>query len=115
MKYSATDLNKALGISYPVASGMLTLFEEIGIVKLVAKRTPPGGKGKKVKVYEIPDSFTFDFSRIVELMAPFRMEKTTGIYTEVPVTATATSTEAEADDNDNYEVEAALSRLAEAV
>lgn len=82
MKFSATDLSMALGVSYPVASGMLTLLEEINAIKLVAKRTPPGGRGKKVKVFEIPNNLNINFQQIIEARKSFALEKKTGVYTE---------------------------------
>jgi MinD superfamily P-loop ATPase len=129
MKFSATDLSESLGISYPVASGLLTLLEESNAIKVVAKRTPPGGRGKKVKVFEVPDSLVLNISGMVEARRDFVEKKKTGTYTEVPVvesvvkTETETETEAEVetevDDEAEVEaadeIEAALARLAEAV
>ena len=122
MKFSATDLSESLGISYPVASGLLTLLEESNAIKVVAKRTPPGGRGKKVKVFEVPDSLVLNISGMVEARRDFVEKKKTGTYTEVPVVESVVKTETddeveavttEVDDDD--EVEAALARLAEAV
>ena len=128
MKFSATDLAESLGISYPVASGLLTLLDECKAITLVAKRTPPGGRGKKVKVWQVPDSLVLDLRGLVEARRDF-VDKKTGTYTEVPVVESVT--EAKADDEAEAEVEtevddeaeveaadeieAALARLAEAV
>ena len=122
MKFSATDLAESLGVSYPVASGLLTLLDECKAIKVVAKRTPPGGRGKKVKVFEVPDSLVLNISGMVEARRDFVEKKKTGTYTEVPVVESVVKTETddeveavttEVDDDD--EVEAALARLAEAV
>ena len=121
MKFSATDLAESLGVSYPVASGLLTLLDECKAIKVVAKRTPPGGRGKKVKVFEVPDSLVLNIPGMVEARRDM-VDRKTGTYTEVPVVESVVKTETddeveavttEVDDDD--EVEAALARLAEAV
>ena len=117
MKFSATDLAEYLGISYPVASGLLTLLDECKAITLVAKRTPPGGRGKKVKVWQVPDSLVLDLRGLVEARRDF-VDKKTGTYTEVPVVEAKADDEADAvttEVDDDDEVEAALARLAEAV
>ena len=122
MKFSATDLAESLGVSYPVASGLLTLLDECKAIKVVAKRTPPGGRGKKVKVFEVPDSVVLNIAGMVEVRRDMVDRKNIGTYTEVPVVESVVKTETddeveavttEVDDDD--EVEAALARLAEAV
>ena len=126
MKFSATDLAESLGVSYPVASGLLTLLDECKAIKVVAKRTPPGGRGKKVKVFEVPDSFVLNIPGMVEARRDMVDRKNTGTYTEVPVVESVTeakaddeveavTTEVDDDDEVEAEVEAALARLAEAV
>ena len=126
MKFSATDLSESLGISYPVASGLLTLLDECKAIKVVAKRTPPGGRGKKVKVFEVPDSLVLNIPGMVEARRDMVDRKNTGTYTEVPVVESVTeakaddeveavTTEVDDDDEVEAEVEAALARLAEAV
>ena len=123
MKFSATDLAESLGVSYPVASGLLTLLDECKAIKVVAKRTPPGGRGKKVKVFEVPDSLVLNIPGMVEARRDM-VDRKTGTYTEVPVVESVVKTETddeveavttEVDDDDDDEVEAALARLAEAV
>jgi hypothetical protein len=127
MKFSATDLAESLGISYPVASGLLTLLDECKAIKVVAKRTPPGGRGKKVKVYSVPAELVLNIPGMVEARRDMVEKKNTGTYTEVPVVESVTEAktddeaeaevETEVDDEAEVEaeVEAALARLAEAV
>jgi hypothetical protein len=53
MKITARDVAEHLGCDYVVASGLLTVLVEKGIVKHAENRKHSSGKGKPTRVFEV--------------------------------------------------------------
>ncbi len=70
MQMTSRELSEALGISYPVAAGLMSLLEEAGLVRVVGKKTHWGGKGKKTKVFDLSTPITLDFVKLVSEANP---------------------------------------------
>jgi len=70
MQMTSRELSEALGISYPVAAGLMSLLEEAGLIRVVGKKAHFTGKGKKTKVFDLSTPVTLDFVKLVSEMTP---------------------------------------------
>jgi len=82
MNLTARQVAEKLGLSYVVASGLMTYLESIGQVKVVEKRFAPNGKGKPTKIYEIGNNVVIGFEDA--------KSETTTVETNNPETETET-------------------------
>lgn len=85
MNLTARQVAEKLGLSYVVASGLMTYLESIGQVKVVEKRFAPNGKGKPTKIYEIGNNVVIGFEDA--------KSETTTVETNNQETETETETE----------------------
>jgi predicted transcriptional regulator len=70
MQMTSRELSEALGISYPVAAGLLTLLEDAGLIRAAGKKAHWTGKGKKTKVFDLSTPITLDFVKLVSETSP---------------------------------------------
>lgn len=56
------DLAEKLHVDYQQASGFVTVLRNQGLAAEVDKQKTVAGKGRSAIVFEIPESFSFDFS-----------------------------------------------------
>lgn len=61
MRLTAKDVAERLGVSYVVASGILSHLEKTGKIKVADKRFHVSGKGKPTRVYEMDREVVIDF------------------------------------------------------
>jgi len=66
MQMTSRELSEALGVSYPVAAGLLTLLQDAGLVRVVGKKAHWSGLGKKTAVYDLSTPITLDFVKLVD-------------------------------------------------
>jgi len=62
MRLTAKDVSDRLGMSYVVASGLLTHLKNAGRATVVEKRIV--GKGRPTLVYEVDQHTIFDFGNV---------------------------------------------------
>lgn len=70
MKMTAKMLAAKLGLDYVGAKAFITVGEMMGAIKVAGSvHTSETGKGKPSVLYDIPDSFTVNFSELEQLIA----------------------------------------------
>jgi len=70
MQMTSRELSEAIGVSYPVAAGLLTLLEDAGLIRAAGKKAHWSGKGKKTKVFDLSSPITLDFVKLVSESNP---------------------------------------------
>ena len=122
MQVTSRELSEALGISYPVAAGLLTLLEDAGLIRVVGKKTHWNGKGKKTKVFDLSSPVTIDFAKIAAEMTPVPVIQAEAPVAPAPALAPAVEDQVEDEDEDQVEdedqdeeVDLAMARLRDAV
>lgn len=100
MKLTALEVADRLGISYVVASGLMSYLEDAGTVKVVEKKFHSSGRGKPTRIYEVDDTVAIDFRAttdvavavpaepvVVEAVEPVVVEAVEPVVDETPVDA----------------------------
>lgn len=74
MRLTAKEAAERLGISYVVASGLMTHLEEMGKAKVVEKKFHESGKGKPTRIYEVDQHTVIDFGEDMAAIARLNSE-----------------------------------------
>lgn len=67
MLLTSKDVADKLGISYVVASGLMTYLEQTGKISVAEKRLATSGRGKPTKIYKVDQFVTIDFGFSLEM------------------------------------------------
>lgn len=63
MNITVNALAKKLDVDYATAGALVKLMEAQGVCKKVGQQPAASGKGKPSTIYEIPATYTIDFTK----------------------------------------------------
>ncbi len=63
MNITVNDLAKKLNVEYATAGALVKLMEAQGVAKKIGQQPAASGKGKSSTLYEIPPTYTIDFTK----------------------------------------------------